>query len=162
MTTELSQTEVIRAATNAPELSTISVTLGDRAFKVVDLEYDDYMVFLAKLQPLLMSFASAVAGRFGVAAPDLDVSTVNPASVIQYCGQDLPEMACIVCRQTDPGITVDDVKKLGKTPFALAKVVLAQVKQNRVINDLMDFFAQVLPLLTATMSSKSPSSETTR
>jgi hypothetical protein len=34
---ELSQTEIVRAATNDPDLAPVSFTLGDRTFKVLDL-----------------------------------------------------------------------------------------------------------------------------
>jgi hypothetical protein len=141
---ELSQTEIVRAATNDPELAPVSFTLGDRTFKVLDLEYDSYITFLAKLEPLL----KALANQFtGVQYDYVGDAKLNVTDLFKYCAEAIPEMATIVCRATDPDITVDEVKKLGKNPFKLAAVVLKQIEQNRIIADIASFFAQILPLL---------------
>jgi hypothetical protein len=158
--TTLSQNEIVRGATNAPELSTNVVQVGGREFKVVDLSYDDYMVFLTKLQPLLMALTASVTSRFGL-NQNVDLASVTPASIIQFCGKDLPELACIVCRQTDSSVSVNDMKVLAKTPFAMAKIVMAQIKQNRMIQDFSDFFVQMLPLLAEVMGVEKKSSTNT-
>jgi hypothetical protein len=144
----LTEREVIRAATNDPSLSDRTVTLGGRTFKVVDLEYDNYLKFLALLQPLLESVASKVASMRGITIENSS-GTMNVSGMISYCGQSLPEMVRIVLSATEPDITIEEVKQLGKTPFKMAEIVLAQVDQNNIIKDISDFFAQSLRLLSA-------------
>lgn len=138
------QKEIVRAATNDPSLSTASFTLGDRTFTIVDLPYDDYIKFFAYLQPLIEKFAGAVTGiAFTTAqADDLSVS-----GLIKYCSESLPEMVRMMCSQTDPTVTVEDVKKMVRSPFKLAAIVMEQVKANKVIEDMTDFFEQIVPLL---------------
>lgn len=151
--TELTEQEIIRAATNDAALSNSEVTLGDRTFKIVDLEYDDYVIFITKLAPLLKAIAGGLASSHGINVGDKS-SQIDAVSIVEYCSADIPELARIVCKQTEPSITVKEVKQLGKTPFKLASVVLKQIEQNRIIADISDFFVQMLPLLKTTMGSK--------
>ena len=139
----LSKLSIVRAATNDPALSERKIVLGDRTFPIVDLAYDHYILFLAQLQPLLVGILGSIPGIKTLGL----TSTVTPTALIAYCGASLPEMARIVCAQTDPEITVVEVKLLGKTPFKLAELVLAQIEQNHIINDIRDFFVQLAPLL---------------
>lgn len=142
---ELTETDMVRGATNHPSLASDSVMLGDREFKILDLEYDPYVRFLAYLQPLMEVILSRVSAMQGVVLPK--ESGISAASLVTYCAESLPEMARIVCQSTDPAITVEEVKRLGKNPFKLASVVLAQVNQNKMIKDFSDFFQLVLPLM---------------
>jgi len=135
--------EIVRAATNAPELSTRTVPLGDREFKVVDLEYDDYLLFMAQLQPLLEGLLGNLPGVRGLGLS----SVLSPTDIMRYCGKSLVDMAVIVCKQTDPSVTAEEVKRLAKSPFKLVTVVMAQIEQNNIIGELKDFFNLVLPLL---------------
>jgi hypothetical protein len=139
----LPQLEIVRAATNDPSLATRTVTLGDREFPIVDLPYSEYLAYLTKLQPLIQG----VAGRLGAMRGLVEPTELGLGTLMEYCVNDLPEMVQISLRQTDPGITVEQVKKLGKTPFKLAYVVLAQIEQNNIISEVADFFVQMLPLL---------------
>lgn len=138
----LTQTEIIRAATNDPALSTASFKLGDREFPIVDLPYDDYITFLSLLQPLFESFATAITGQ---TLPNSE--SMTPASILRYCAKSLPEMVQIMCRQTSPDITVDEVKSLGRNPFVLAAAVLKQVEHNKIIEDISDFFGLIAPMI---------------
>lgn len=146
----LTQLEIVRAATNDPALAARTVKLGDREFPVLDLEYDDYMLFMAQVTPLLESLLGSLPGVRNLQLVD----TITPSSIISFCGKSLPELARIVCSQSAPAITVAEVKKLGKTPFALALVVLAQIEQNQMITSVKDFFLRIAPLLTAVLPSK--------
>lgn len=135
------QAEVTRAVTNDPALSENEVTLSGRTFKLVDLPYDDYLVFLAHLEPLFSAlFGQVLPGKRQGGA-------ISVASVLTHCGKVLPEMVRISLKQTEPEITVEDVKKMGN-PFTLSAVVLRQIEQNRMVADLTDFFVQILPLMT--------------
>jgi len=140
--------EVARAVTNDPALALYEFTLGDRQFKVVDLEYDDLCEFTAYLEPFLGSVVSKVASMRGANMP----SGMDAAELINKCGKILPEMVKLICRQTDPDITTEQVKKLGKSPFKLASIVVAQIKQNRMVSEIADFFGQMLPLLSQGLS----------
>jgi hypothetical protein len=148
MDKNISNLEIARAATNDPALSAVSFNLGDRSFKIVDLAYDDYVKFLALLAPLLESVAKKFLVRDVLA---VEGESVSVADLFKYCVDGLPEMVCIVCSQTDPTIKVDDVKRLGKNPINLARIVLLQIQQNNVIKDIGDFFVQTLPLMKAAM-----------
>jgi len=108
----------------------------------VDLPYDSYLKFLALLQPLFQAFASRFTGKTGLSFG----ASMAPVELVTTCAEVLPELACIVCEQTDPLITVEEVKKLGN-PLKLASLVVTQIKFNRMIQDIADFFVQILPLM---------------
>lgn len=146
ITKENSKEEAAKALVNSPELSDISFTLGDREFKVIDLGYDDYLKFITFLTPMLEVFIGSLAsvGGVNVVAP---IKEINATSIIKYCGESLPEIACIVCTQTDPTITSEEIKKLAKTPFKLCEIVLLQIEKNKIIGDFASFFQQMMPLL---------------
>jgi hypothetical protein len=148
---KLTQIDTVRAATNAPELSENTVTLGDRTFKIVDLAYDDYVKFMACLQPLFEALISKLAQTKGIA---FEASELSGSMVLRYCSHSLPEMVRLCLSQTEPTITSDEIKALGKTPFRLAQVVLKQVEQNQMIQEIASFFVQMSPLLKAGLSLK--------
>jgi hypothetical protein len=145
--TELTQKEIVRAATNDAALAEVKVKLGDKEFPILDLPYDDYIKFLAHLQPLMEVFIGKIGSIQGVEMPA--ASSLNAASLVAYCAADLPEMVQIVVGQSDPTITIEEVKRQGKNPFKLATIVLEQIQQNRMIADFSDFFVQILPLMKA-------------
>lgn len=146
---KVTKEEAALAAINI--LSNYTVTLGDKEFKVVNLSYDDYIKFITLLTPMLETFFGSIASVSGVRlAPSSGV--LSPGALIKYAGDVLPELACIVCNQTDPSVTVNDVKLWAqqgepKGPFKLAEVVIKQIEQNKIINDFASFFAQMLPMI---------------
>ena len=152
--TELTQVEINQAATNDPFLANVKVTIGDRTFPILDLEYDDYVLFLSHLQPLIKGVFGKLASLSNMS--NLDVDQINGASLIEYCADALPEMVRIVCKQSDPTITADEVKKLAKNPCKMASIVLEQVQQNRMISDFTDFFVQILPLMKVATEATAP------
>ncbi len=145
-TTELTKEQITRAATNAPSLSPDQVKLGIETFTIVDLPFDDYLVFLSHMTPLLEAVSAKVLSMKGISLPTTSTE-FSPALMMQYCSKSLPEMARLVLSQTEPSITVDDIKKKAKSPFEVASVVLKQVQHNNMIADITDFFVQVLPLI---------------
>ncbi len=148
--TALTEKEILAAATNDPSLSPDEFQLGDKKFKVVHLPYDDYVAFLSMLQPFLEGLMHNLAEKANVSVPGIALGAAPDASsLITFCLKSLPDMACIVCKQTDSSITVGEVKRLGGTPFALAGVVLKQISKNKMIKDFSSFFALVTPLLKA-------------
>ena len=137
------QTDIIRAVTNDPALASDHFMLGERSFPLVDLPYDDYLKFFAHLQPVLDNMVGGVTGgALGVSGE------FTMQKILEYAGSSLPEMVYLMCKQTDPTITVEDIKGLVRSPFVLAAAVIKQVNHNRMIDDIKDFFAQILPLLT--------------
>lgn len=143
----LSDTQILEAATNTPELSPDEVKFGDKIYKLVYLPYDDYILFLGLLQPIF----EALSAKSKVKLPGIDIgSALNANSILKFCAHSLPEMTQIALRQTESTITIAEIKETARSPFALVNVVLAQVKKNNVIADFVSFFAQVAPLLNLT------------
>jgi hypothetical protein len=145
----LTEKDKVRGMTNDPSLSENTITLGTgefkRDFKILDLEYDDYVTFLSYLQPLMEVALGKLASFQGIAIPQ--TSEINAASLLAYCANDLPEMVRIVCKGTDPDITTTEIKKLVKNPFKMASIVLEQINHNKMIKDFSDFFMLILPLI---------------
>lgn len=151
-TAALSEKDIIRAATNSPLLANDKFQLGDRVFPVVDLPYDEYVTFISLLSPLFEAMAGAVTAKYGTdAVPgiSLDASKFNPGLLLKLCALALPDLVHIMARQSDPKITVEDVKKLGSKPTTLAVAVIKQITQNGMIRDFADFFVQMVGVMTA-------------
>lgn len=148
-TPSLSQKDIVRAVTNDPSLSSDEFKLGDRTFKVVDLGYDDYLKFMVAMKPLLSGIAAGMSKAKGVSVPGIDLpeTSATEMKILEFCQDELPEMVRIVCAQTDPDITVAEIKKLGKTPFNLAPIALKQMVRNNIISQFTSFFGQILPLM---------------
>ena len=146
-TTTLTTKQISHAATNAASLTEHTFKLGDRVFPVVYLAYDDYIEFLTYLEPLLSALGTSAVEGFNPLALS--------SAILQYCKTSLPEMVHIMAKQTDPEITIDDVKKLVRNPFALAGAVLEQVKHDRMIEEISSFFAQIIGM----MKSMTPDSD---
>lgn len=155
---KLTQAEIIAAATNSSSLADTSFEYGGRTFKLLHLEYDSYLEFMAFLQPLLEGIAGKFAASQGINLPGLSVpdlsAEVATASLMKFCKKDLPAMACIVCNQQalhekdeSLAVTAAWVKKHAKTPFELVSIVLKQVNKNQMIKDFSDFFVQMLPMV---------------
>lgn len=137
--------ELVRAAINLPA---DQFKLGDRTFNIVDLPYDDYLEFTTNLAPFIEKVSSSLLSKFNVPNPDLVTTPeFNTSSIIASIGHNLPKLVQIICRQTDPFITTDDIKELAKKPTALIEPVIKQIKQNDMINDLASFFAQGMEIL---------------
>jgi hypothetical protein len=89
-----------------------------------------------------------------------DTGVVSVSSLAKYCANVLPELVCVMAKQSDPSVTPEVVKQLGKSPFKLATIVMQQIEQNRVISDIADFFEQVLPVMKALWGSRKMDEET--
>lgn len=161
----LPSTEIVRAATNSPALAENEFEFAGRKFKVVDLEYDYYMEFLSKIEPLINAVVGKLAGKANLGVPGIALtadSGFSVASLMSFCKKDLPDMVRIICnmqtiaetpagQHVDPSklVTTEYVKKNAKTPWQLAQIVMLQVSQNNIISDFASFFVQVLPLMGA-------------
>jgi hypothetical protein len=147
-TTSLTKTEIVRAALNDSTLSRDTFQLGDKTFPIKDLTYDQYTKFLILLSPLADSLISKAVGsstQLPGLEGDVDISMFNISDMIRLCGESLPDLALICVHASEPTMTLSQVKELGKTPFALAHIVIAQMARNNMLKDFADFFAQLLP-----------------
>lgn len=148
-TSPLTKEKILSAASNDSTLSRNTFTLGDRTFPLKDLSYDQYNKFLLLIAPL----ADGLIGRIGdkvksqeLGIESLDISLFSVTDILSYCGNTLPDLALIAVQTSDPTMTIEQVKEMGKTPFKLAEIVMLQMVHNNTIKDFADFFARILPL----------------
>lgn len=144
----LSAETIAEAATNEPSLSPDEFLLGEKTYKVVHLSYDDYVAFIAYIQPFFDAIVGKLGDKIGASIPGINIGKSLDASVIlKFCGNSLPEMTRLVIKQTVPSITVDQIKHTpGVTPFTLATIVMQQVIKNNMVKDFATFFVQMAPL----------------
>lgn len=157
---DISDTQKIAAMTNDPALSDHKVKLGDREFTLVDLPYDDYMTFIAHLQPFLEFVGGKLSG--GLVKSQESSALEQAGGLIKYCASALPEMVHICLRQTEPDITISDIKVLAKSPIPMTNVVFAQINKNRMLEEFSELFIQALPLLRLGVGQSSDPASTTR
>lgn len=133
------------------------VKLGSMTFKVYHLPYRDYLEFLRYAMPLLelvvkkifLSRSGGVSLPGGIDAESANFSAADVVTLcLDVCGDQLPRMAHIVCRQSHPSITVEEIEALCQTPFELIEVVKQQIIVNNMIKDFKDFLAQMISTLT--------------
>lgn len=130
------------------ELKPNEFILGGKKFEVGDLDYDAYEAFLGLLQPLADTVVKNLVSASGVNINGLDIrGSFSAAQIIASCGRNLPELARLVCKHSEPDITTDEIKKLAGRPFPLAEVVLMQVIHSGMLTDILQFFSHMAPLL---------------
>lgn len=165
MSGDLSQSEISRAARNEPVGSFTlknTHTGEEREFELKDLEYDSYIEFVDLARPIIAAVAGAVQSRdnHGEFQLAFDPAGIDFGELIRLAGKELPRMALIVCRQSDPKIKLDDVKRLGRRPMQLLEIVLQQIKQNQIVQEFSDFFPRIATalqeLLPAAQSAMTP------
>src|SRR5262249_7239697 len=76
--------DVARIITNDPKLSDTVITLGDKEITIVDLPYDDYLVFLSRLTPLM----GTLANQLGIGLVGSTIKALDSSSLISYCAED--------------------------------------------------------------------------
>jgi hypothetical protein len=152
---------------------------GGKTFELKDLSYDDYVEFVKLAGPLVENVVSVIQPvlqqdekgelikDFSISLQGLDIS-----GLADLAGNNLPRMAHIVCRTSDPEITVDEVKRLSMKrvskdkpigPFAMIEVVLKQVAHNKMIDEFVSFFPRLGSLvsdLAPAMAGATPQSTT--
>lgn len=128
-------------------------TLGDRTFEIKDLGYFDYVEFVGLVKPLVEVAASALSmgAKDGEMTVDFDPSGLDFDQIFKLCGKELPKMAGIVCRQTDPKVTDRQVAELARRPQRLVEVVLLQVAHNNMIQEFGGFFQRLTAMVTSLM-----------
>lgn len=146
---EITPTQVANAARNDYQTEEgHSFTLGDRQFEIKDLDYDSYIEFCNLARPIIAAVSGALElsdgknnnGEMGLS---FNPATMDFDQLIGLAGKELPRMAHICCRQSDPKIKVDEVKRLARRPHFLLEAVLLQVKHNQLVKEFADFFPRI-------------------
>jgi hypothetical protein len=162
-----------------------SFELGGREFQLKDLAYDDYVLFVKLASPLVESVIGVVQPVLSAAedgSPELikdfkiDMSAIDVDTMADMAGHNLPIMAHLVCKQSAPQITLNEVKELAMSrknktrgPFAMLEIVLRQVAHNKLIEEFAEFFPRLgslvgdlVPSLTAVAQMAESKTEATR
>lgn len=138
-------------------------TTGEsKEFELKDLDYDSYIEFMDLARPII----SAVYNSFAVENDGGQIGLgFNPVGLdfqelIKLAGKELPKMAWLCCRMSDPKIKLDEVKRLGHRPHNLLMVVLNQIKHNQIVQEFADFFPQIAKAI-EDLAPKATANETT-
>lgn len=126
-------------------------TLGSKTFEVKDLGYFDYIEFIQLAKPLVSVAASALemGAKDGEMKVDFNPANLDFDQIIKLCGKELPRLAGIVCRQSEPKITDKQVAELAHRPQRLVEVVLLQVMHNNMIQEFGAFFQRLTGMVTS-------------
>ena len=127
--------------------------LGDREFEIKDLGYFDYLEFVSLVRPLIGVITEGL--QLGDAGGELNLN-FDPASIdldkiLGLCGKELPKMAQLVCKQTDPKNKAEEVAELARRPQRLVEVVLMQIMHNKMIEEFGNFFTRLTSMVTVLM-----------
>src|SRR5574343_997869 len=127
--------------TNSEITSPTSVTFAGKDYKLVHLPYDDYVQFMALIEPVIGTIINIInSGEFAL---------TGNAGIIKGLLTVLPELVWLSLKQTNSGITLAYIKSNTKSPTELFNIVIAQVKHNDMIKDFSDFFAQINTMMTS-------------
>lgn len=154
---------VLREPTDAEKIAAAknewgkTFTLGEgeakREFEIKDLGYFDYIEFVGLVKPLITVAANALemGAKDGEMKVDFNPAALDFDAIFKLCGKELPKMAGIICRQTEPKITDRQVAELAKRPQRLVEVVLLQVMHNKMIEEFGGFFQRLTAMVTSLM-----------
>ncbi len=162
----LTQEQIIRAATNSPALAEDQFVLGDRTFKIIDLQYKSYLAFMRHLQPLVKMLGELLLREDSILPEGLSLNIQDAPlakifeGLLDYCGETLPEMVALICQQTDKTITAEWVEEHAQSPLQLAGIAMQQVAQNNMVEDVVRFFVLLRPMQKMFSSAKSKTEET--
>lgn len=152
---ELTATDQVKAARNegyGEFTLTNPDTLESKTFELKHLSYDAYIEFCTLAHPIISAIGTGLAvnnTKTGELSFDFDPTNLDFKELLKMAGDQLPRMAYLCCKQSDPKVTVADVKRLGYRPQVLLNVVLEQVRHNRMVQEFADFFPQVVAKLQA-------------
>jgi hypothetical protein len=138
---ELTKDQITAALVNTPEVATDELKLGERTFKILDLKYKDYTAFLGLVLPLVDSIGS------GLRSGGSMLESISVADLFYTCTNNLPKLAHIVLRQSEPEITVEQVEELCGDPLTMAEVVMAQISHNKMIERFGSFFGKIAAMM---------------
>jgi hypothetical protein len=161
----LSTTEIHRAQRNEP-VGTFTLTnpktKESREFELMDLDYDSYIEFMDLARPIITSVYNSFAleNSGGEIKLGFDPMGLDFQELLKLSGNELPKMAWLCCRMSDPKIKIADVKRLGHRPHLLLEVVLMQIKHNQIVQEFADFFPRIAKAI-EDLAPKATTDETT-
>lgn len=150
----LSQETIVAAATNTWGKE---FTLGEgdkqRVFSVKDLDYFSYVEFVTRAKPLITLAANGMEYKSDGGVLDLQFNPANLDidAILASCMKDLPKLAWLVCKQTDPAIKPEEVANLAHRPQRLIEIIMLQVMHNNMIQEFGTFFQRLTGLVMAMM-----------
>jgi hypothetical protein len=145
----LDATTIGKAVRNEPSSEftlTNSHTKESKTFTIQDLDYDSYCEFCDLARPIIASVAGAIdmgTSPTGEMKLQFNAAGINYETLIKLAGKELPRMAWLCCKQSDPRIKLEDVKRLARRPMVMLEIVLKQIKQNEIVKEFADFFPRI-------------------
>jgi hypothetical protein len=170
----LTEEQIHRAARNEA-VGTFRLThpkTGEfKEFELEDLDYDSYIEFCELARPIVSSVYNAfsINSEAGEVKLGFDPTSVDFSELLRLAGKELPKMAWLCCRLSDPKIKIEEVKRLAHRPHAMLEVVMMQIKHNQIVQEFADFFPRIAKAIedlappamtTTTEASDSTASET--
>lgn len=158
-TPTLTDTQIADAVRNDYPDDSFALGHGDerRVFPIKDLSYDSYIEFLKLARPvmdLLIGSLDVAMDEKGEPTLTIRRESLDLDVLLDVAGTSLPRLAHLCCKQSDPRITVDEVKRLARRPMDLLDVVIKQVQHNKIVQEFADFF----PRLVTSLSQLAPES----
>lgn len=153
---ELNDTDKMKAARNEGygEFTLTNPQTGNsKTFQLKNLSYDAYVEFCSLARPILITLGNGLdmGNKGGEFSLEFNPLNLDFEKLIEIAGKELPRMAWLCCRQSDPKIKLEEVKELGYRPQNLLLVVLQQIKHNDLVKEFADFFPQLVAALTELM-----------
>lgn len=157
---EFTVSDQVKVARNeAVETFTLTSHDGEsRVFELKHLRYDDYLEFCELASPIIAELMGGlkpadINGEFKI---DFNPLALDFQKLFKLAGRELPRMAWLICKQTEPKITIDKVKELGDRWQNLLLMVLKQIQHNAMIKELTDFLPLVVGQMTALVEAHQP------
>lgn len=121
--------------------------LGEREFPIKDLDYDSYLEFMELSYPIIQAVTDSLELTSSNGEPDVafNPATFDVGKIIKLAGSNLPRMTWLCCKQSDPAITIPEVKRLARRPHVMIQVVFEQIKHNKLVEEIRDFFQSMAP-----------------
>jgi hypothetical protein len=144
----LTVSDIARARRNEP-VGTFTLsnprTGESKTFEMMDLDYDAYIEFCELARPIISECYNAfnVSNEGGELKLGFDPMSLDFGAILKLAGKELPKMAWLCCKMSEPKIKIDEVKRLGHRPQALLEVVLMQIKHNQIVQEFADFFPRL-------------------
>jgi len=148
---DLTQKEIVEGMTNDPAFNPDEVTLKDKVYKIAHLEYDDFSKFTSYFEPMLRKILAKMKEIQDTAVTEKkdvsELANVDVMELLKECADNLPLMGQLILKQTQPDITVEEVKKICGDPFTITELVLLQMAKNRMVEKFSAFFPHLMSLI---------------
>lgn len=127
--------------------------LGGQKFEIKDLGYFDYVEFITLAKPLVLLVGESLetTAKDGEIGIEFNPAAVDFDKILAMCGKELPRLAWLICKQTNPALKPNDVAELARRPYVLVEIILLQIKHNDMIQEFASFFQRLTRMVTALM-----------